>query len=55
MSDKWKCPSCGSGKPLVREVADKNRPPIMTGSGLAPMYHKKMLCGNCGNEWVPED
>jgi len=55
MSQKFVCPSCGAGKPYVKEVNDKSRPPIMTGSGLAPMYHKKFVCTNCDNEWLPED
>lgn len=52
---KYVCPSCGAQKPFVKEVSDKSRPPIMTGSGLAPMYHHKMICSNCDNEWKTED
>ena len=55
MSQKWVCPACGAKKPLVKERDDKSRPPIMSGSGLAPMYYKKMVCGNCAEEWIPED
>ncbi|MHA1791094.1 MAG: hypothetical protein ACTSVI_00530 [Promethearchaeota archaeon] len=55
IENKWICPVCGAKKPLVKEIDDKSRPPILTGSGMAPMYHKKMFCGNCGHEWVPED
>ncbi|MBD3186046.1 hypothetical protein GF325_04380 [Candidatus Bathyarchaeota archaeon] len=55
MSEKWVCPACGAKKPMVKEIDDKSRPPIITGSGMRPMYHKKMQCGNCGHEWVPEE
>ncbi|MHA1997850.1 MAG: hypothetical protein ACTSU9_07000 [Promethearchaeota archaeon] len=52
---KWVCPACGAKQPLVKEVDDKGRPPIIAGSGMAPMYHKKMSCGNCGHEWIPDE
>ncbi|MHA1370820.1 MAG: hypothetical protein ACTSWN_16755 [Promethearchaeota archaeon] len=52
---KFECPNCGNkNRSMIKEVDDKSRPPIMTGSGLRPMYHKKLVCGNCGHEWVPE-
>ncbi|MFX0098220.1 MAG: hypothetical protein ACFFCS_01475 [Candidatus Hodarchaeota archaeon] len=48
------CPSCGNTN-MVKELDDKSRPPIITGSGIKPMYHKKYYCGNCAHEWIPED
>jgi rubredoxin len=52
---KWICPQCGHTRPFVKEINDKSRPPIIMGSALAPMYHKKMQCSHCSYEWVPEE
>lgn len=52
---KFVCPACGATKPFVKEVDDKSRPPIMSGSGMANFYHKKFVCTNCDHEWKAED